>query len=166
MPDRSRRLPFGVVMSRIFGRTVVLSVVGGMGTGALFVLRYGPGAVVMVPLGGLAGVPLGLGAGLVISLLGAALLVPYRGPVVAMTVVSGLASCLVMGYLTLFLDGMAAAGRGEGPQADGPSLDWLVMSASMAAAVLSPWVVWWYVKRMETGTSSGVTEVTSLASPE
>ena len=75
---------------------------------------------------------------------------PYRDPVVAIVAVSGLASCLVMGYLSLGLAGMAAAGSGEGPQStEGPSWDWLLMSASIAAALLSPWVLWWYVKRIE-----------------
>ena len=129
----------------------MLAIAGGMGAGALCVLKEGWGAYVAILFGAIAGVPLGIAAGCVLAVVGGLLLVPYRGPVVAITVVSGLASCLVMGYLSLALGGMAAAGRGEGPQAtDGPSWDWLLMSASIAAAVLSPWLVWWYVKRMET----------------
>jgi hypothetical protein len=136
-------------MTRIFKRTMVLAMVGGMGVGALCVLKEGWGARMAIPLGAIAGFPLGVAAGCVLAVVGGLLLVPYRGPVVAITVVSGLASCLVMGYLSLALGGMAAAGRGEGPQAYGPSWDWLLMSASTAAALLSPWLVWWYVKRME-----------------
>jgi hypothetical protein len=122
-----------------------------MAMGVLCVANYGWGALIAIPLGGLIGLPLGLFAGVVLAIVGPLLLVPYRGPSVAIAVVSGLASCIVMGYLGLGLAGMAEAGSGEGPQStDGQSWDWLLMSASAAAALLSPWLVWWYVKRMET----------------
>ena len=148
-PSRPLPLSRGEVGTVIFEKTFLLATFGGMGMGLLCVLRWGRAALFATPFGGMAGLPLGLVAGVVLAVVGSRLLVPYRGPVVAIAVVSGLASCLVMGYLALALAGMAAAGRGEGPQADGPSWDWLLMSASLAAALLSPRVVWWYVKRMD-----------------
>ena len=144
----------GAVAAVIFERTIILASFGGMAMGVLCVARYGWGALFAIPLGGLIGLPLGLFAGVVLAIVGALLLVPYRGPVVAIVVLGGLASCIVMGYLGLGLAGMAEAGSGEGPQStNGPSWDWLLMSASAAAALLSPWLVWWYVKRMEANPS-------------
>jgi len=142
-------------MTLIFQRTMILAMVGGMGIGALFVLQDGWEALIAIPLGAVAGFPLGILAGCVLAVVGGLLLVPYRGPVVALTTVSALASCLVMAYLSLGLTGMAGIGRAEGqPDSSDPGLGWLRMTASMAAAVLSPWVVWWYVKRMETSPTS------------
>ncbi len=149
-PSRPLPLSRGYVGAIIFEKTILLASFGGMGMGVLCVLTKGPGAVIAIPLGGMAGLPLGVVAGVLLALVGSRLLVPYREPVVAIAAVSGLASCLVMGYLSLGLGAMAEAGSVEGPQSTGgPSWDWLLMSASIAAALLSPWVVWWYVKRMD-----------------
>jgi hypothetical protein len=149
-PSRPLPLSRGEVGIVIFEKTFLLATFGGMGMGLSCVLTEGRDALFAVALGGMAGVPLGLVAGIVLALVGSRLLVPYRGAVVAIAAVSGLASCLVMGYLSLGLVSMAAAGSGEGPQStEGPSWAWLLMSASIAAAVLSPWLVWWYVKRMD-----------------
>ena len=132
-----------------------LSIVGGMAMGVLCVLNYGRDALGAIPIGGIVGVPLGVVAGIVLSNVGALLLMPYRGPVLPIVVISGVASCLVMLYLSLGLGTMSGMGSGEGPQStSGPSWDWLLMTASMAAAVISPWVVWWYVKLVEQSSSS------------
>jgi hypothetical protein len=55
------------------------AIAGGMGMGALLVLAYGIIAVPLIPLGGIAGLPLGLVAGGLLSCIGARLLVPFRG---------------------------------------------------------------------------------------
>jgi hypothetical protein len=139
------------IRSGIFKRTMRLSILGGMAMGVLCVVNYGRVALVTIIIGGFVGLPLGVIAGTVLSHIGAWLLMPYRGPVVPIVVISGVASCLVMLYLGLGLSVMADIGSSEGPQStSGPSWDWLLMTASMAAAVLSPWVVWWHVKSVET----------------
>jgi len=130
---------------------MVLAIVGGAGMGGLFWLTTGSMGVAGILLGAVVGVPLGLVAGGVLSAVGSRVLVPYEGPVVAIVSVSGTAFCLVMMYLGLGLGFLAGAGSGEGEQSTGgPPLDWVFMTAPIAAALLSPWLVWWYVKRMET----------------
>ena len=142
-------LPRSVVMTIIFKRTMILAMVGGMGTGLLSVLEGGD-AGIMIPVGAVVGFPLGIVAGCVLAVAGGLLLVPYRGRVVAIVTISGSAFALVTMYLSLLLGGMAAVGRSEGqPDTGAPAMDWLLASACLAAPLLSPWVVWWYVKRME-----------------
>ena len=100
------QLSRGVVMTRIFKRTMILAMVGGMEVGRVVRPEGGLGSRMAIPLGAIAGFPLGVVAGCVLAVVGGVLLVPYRDPVVAITVVSGLASCLVMGYLSLALGGI------------------------------------------------------------
>jgi len=129
---------------------MALAIMGGIGIGALCALVYGGGAEFIIPIAILAGIPLGIGTGLVLAIVGVLMLVPYRGHIIPVITISGIATCAVTLYLKLGLVMMAGFGAGEGPQStDGPSWDWVLITASMAAAVLSPWIVWWYVKLME-----------------
>src|SRR4029450_11079136 len=85
--SEQRQLPRGVVMTHIFKRTMVLAMLGGTGIGGLWVLPAGWVALIAIPFGAIVGFPLAIVAGCVLALVGGFPLVPYRGPVVAMTVV-------------------------------------------------------------------------------
>lgn len=137
----------------IFKRTMKLSMMGGIGVGVLCMIEQREVALFPILFGGIAGFPLGVLAGLVLAFVGARQLVPYRGPTVAIRTVRCLASTIVFWYLTFLMAAGGGIVLGEGPQPGGPSWGWLVLSATAASAVLSPWVLRWYVTRMEPDTS-------------
>ena len=141
----------------IFARCVALSILGGMGLGALCIIGYGPVAVVAIVMGGMIGVPLGLGAGVVLATVGVLVLRPYRGPAIPIVTISVIASTLVAAYLAYGLHAMAVIGESEGGPAtgDGTSWDWLLITAWFAAAFLSPYVVWWYLKLIDPSFATG-----------
>jgi len=140
----------GVVFAQLLWRTLVITVVGGLAVSVLFVaaafvfdaadelLAWLPVVLVVAVFKGLM---LGVVAGVLTGLIGSILMVPYRGKTFARGFAL-IATLLSIGSFFAII----------GFSTD-DAVIWSVVGggALVIGALMSPWLVGWYVKRMSAG---------------
>jgi len=141
----------GVVFVQLLWRTIVISVLGGLVVSVLFVsaafvfdenddeVRTWLPVVLVIAV--LMGLMLGVVAGVLTGLVGAILMVPYRGKAFARWFVL-IATLLSVGSFFAIIGFSSDA-----------AVIWVIVGggALLLGALMSPWPVGWYVKRMSAG---------------
>jgi len=144
----------GVVFAQLLWRTIVISVLGGLVVSVLYVsaafvfnenddelLTWLP---VVLALAMFMGLVLGVVAGVLTGLVGAVLMVPYRGKAFARWFAL-MATLLSVGTFFAIIGFNSEA-----------AVIWAIVGAGalLLGALMSPWLVGWYVERMSADRTS------------